>query len=113
MFARWRFLLVTVACCAAGCVNPQSTRLPSVYGGDPRLDPADQQRVERRDLERHDPFPSATAGPQTFTRPQGHVDQRNDIRRAREEALLRGLNRNGVTTPPSSRSDPYPDTVRD
>jgi hypothetical protein len=113
MFARRQFLLVTVACCATGCLNPQSTRLPTLYGGDPRLDPRDQQQVERRDLERHDPFPSTTAGPQTFTRPRGHVEERTDIRRTKEEALLRGINRDGVTTPPSSQRDPYPDTVRE
>lgn len=114
MFPRRPLLFVILACCAAGCVNPRTTRLPSLYGGDPRLSPRDQEVVERRDLERHDPFASNSAGPQTFTRPRGHVEERSDIRRTREEALLRGMNRNGVySPPPSSQADPYPATVRE
>jgi hypothetical protein len=114
MFARGPFLFVSLACCATGCLNPQTTRLPSLTSGDPRIaDPQERDRAERRDLERHDPFPSNSAGPQTFTRPRGHVEERTDIRRIREEAMLRGMNRNGVDSQPSSKLDPYPDTVRE
>jgi hypothetical protein len=114
MFARRNLLLVTVACCAAGCLNPRTTRLPTVAGADPRFEPRVQQQVEGRSLERHDPFPSESAGPQTFTRPRSYLDDRSNIRRTREEALLRGMDRNGVVAPPpSSKQEPYPDTVRE
>jgi len=98
---------IVVACLAAGCLNPRYTRLPRLISGDPR--------AERADLERHDPFPSRTLGTETFTRPQGHIDQRSDVRRIREEAALRGMNRNPpVTQPfPQSSRKPYPDTVPD
>ena len=90
----------------AGCLNPRTTRFPTWYVGDPR--------VEQRALERHDPFPSRTMGPETNVRPQGHINQRSDIRRLNEENALRGLDQRRI--PPGSApttTDPYPATVRE
>lgn len=91
----------------SGCVNPMTTRLPTLATVDPR--------VEKRSFERHDPLPSKTAGPETFSRPRGFIEQRSEIRRTRENARLRGLNRDRIPPTPPIRSSEleYPDTVRE
>ena len=80
--------------------------MPTFATGDPRL--------EKRDLERHDPFPSRTAAPDTQTRPRGFNVQRSEIRRIREEDALRGLQRRQEVPAnkiPTSQLE-YPQSVR-
>jgi len=76
---------------------------------------AGHPEVERRGFEQHDPFARNELGPKTFTRPQGYVDQRSEIRRIREEQALRGLDRRRVPAqpPPNSSRRPYPGSVRE
>lgn len=98
-------LTASLLSCLAGCYNP-SVRLPTWQVGDPR--------VEQRALERHDPFPSRSMGPELYTRPPGYIEQRTDVRRLREENALRGLDRNRIPTGPgASTNNPYPDAVRE
>jgi hypothetical protein len=89
-----------------GCLNPSSTRMPRFETGSPR--------AEKVGLQQHDPFPSSTAGPDTFSRPRGFNQQRTEIRRIREAELLRGMNREqNLSSPqvPAAELE-YPNTVR-
>ena len=102
--------MLVASCCLTGCLNPRTTRLPSLSSGRT----PEEQRAEKLDLERHGPFPSRTAGPVMFTRPQGHIEPRTDVRQTKEQAILRGMKREpNVPAPfPSSGNDPYPNIVR-
>ncbi len=95
---------------AAGCLNPQTTRMPRL-NGDPLHDP----RKEQASLEYYDPYPSRSLGPDTFSRPQGYNDQRSDTRRIREAQILRSINRDGQRTDPPTPTtqNNYPGVVRD
>ncbi|MFQ5732077.1 MAG: hypothetical protein ACE5KM_08985 [Planctomycetaceae bacterium] len=103
-----RFITVTAIAvgCTIGCARNPSVRLPTWHVGNPE--------VERRSLERHGAFPSRSMGPPTDTRPQGHIEQRTDVRRLREENALRGLDRRGIPAGPGSTTNfPYPAAVRE
>ncbi len=100
-------LLFVGTVCLGGCLNPMTTRLPTLATGDPR--------AEKRSLERFDPFPSTTEGPATYSRPRGFIEQRSEIRRTRENERFRGFNRENV---PEGQAIPsaeleYPNTVRE
>lgn len=91
-------------CAVVGCPNPRNTRFPMLAPSNPD--------VERRLLERHDPFPDANLGPETVQRPRGTVRQRTVPRKAYEDRVLNGLKYESVPPgqpiPPSAR---YPDAV--
>lgn len=105
-------LAIVVPCFAASCAG---RGLPWRVG-DPR--------EERPRAERHDPFPSAELGPDTYTRPQSFTQPRSDVRRIREEEAHRQLFSNQppgyppgqsgppVQTGPSSQNT-YPGVVRE
>ncbi len=100
-------LLFVVASLAEGCATPVTTRLPTFATGSPN--------AERKAFERDDPFPSASNGPETYSRPRGFTEQRSEIRSMRENSRFRGFNRDGASPDPGIPSSKleYPNTVRD
>ena len=102
---RWfeRFGLFTAVLLLAGCPAPQTTRLPTLEQGHPL--------VEKRSMERHDPFPDRELGPDTYARPREFNDQRTQTRRALEERMLQGMQGVGPA-PPQIPGAQYPDAVR-
>ena len=65
-----------------GCLNPGTTRLPSLATGPPAL--------ERRSFEHFDPYADDKLGPETNTRPPSFENAREPQRRAIEGQMLRG-----------------------
>ncbi|MCH8829708.1 MAG: hypothetical protein IID45_09045 [Planctomycetes bacterium] len=102
---RTEILLVLSAVLLSGCLNPARTRLPALQTGSPQ--------AERKALERHDPFPSNTAGPDTFVRPRGFTEQRTQSRQIREDEVWKQRRRDRQIQPgaPSSQRE-YPQSVR-
>lgn len=95
---------IAVAAGATGCVNPGRTQLPTVAPGPPA--------AERRSLERFDPYPDRTLGPETFTRPSEFRQGRAPQRQAAENRLLQGTPT--PAAPPGYSTGAYrdPDVVR-
>ena len=77
---------------AAGCINPRTTELPT-------LRPSRPPAAERRSLERFDPFPDPTLGPETETRPESFQRGREPQRRAQENQHFQGAAPAGPVAP--------------
>jgi hypothetical protein len=71
------------ACAAfAGCLNPGTTRLPTLATGPPA--------AERRSFEHFDPYADDKLGPETNTRPPSFENNREPQRKAIEGQLMEG-----------------------
>lgn len=78
-----RAALIAGLLAVSGCINPFTTRLPTVATGPPE--------IERQLYQRHDPFPLSESGPGTQSRPRGFENPRPLPRRIEEERFLQGL----------------------
>lgn len=93
---------------AAGCLNPQTTRFPDLRLVDPQQHPQSEvTRRERLSQEFHDPFPSNDMGPNTFTRPQGHIENRANSRRVQQAQILRNRIQDGYSPDPPGPTTYY------
>lgn len=84
----------------AGCLNPGTTRLPTLATGHPA--------VERRSFEHFDPYADDKLGPETNTRPPSFENGRDPQRKAIEGQLLQGAP--VVPTAPGFTTGAYRDT---
>lgn len=83
----------------AGCLNPGTTRLPTVA-------PA-PNAVERRSLGHFDPFADRDLGPETDTRPREFLEARDPQRQSLEGRFLQGAPAGPV--PPGYSTGAYRD----
>ena len=97
------FFMLALGGVVAGCFNPAVTRLPTLEPSHPA--------IEKRSLERHDPFPNDRLGPATQVRPRAFEEPRTEPRKNLEEDILQGRIRAGGV-PQGTRNPQYPGVVR-
>lgn len=86
----------------SGCFSSDQTRLPSWGVNSPN--------VERREYQKHDPYPDTSYGPDLQTRPREFSTQRTETRRAVENRTLLGTPPNTPSSLPSTNQE-YPLSV--
>ena len=104
----WGASLASLLLLTTGCITPYNTKFPS-FGFKNSL-------VEKRSYEIHDPYPDASLGPDTQTRPRGFDIERREPRRKREQNfLLQSQPELGIPTPTPPAGGPtgwkYPNVV--
>ncbi len=67
--------------------------------------------VEKRAFSLHDPLPEQDAGPDTFSRPRGFIDQRSEPRRTVEGRPLLDNAPTGLGVQPGPGTSEYPEVV--
>lgn len=91
-----RLLLVSlVLISGAGCLNPSTTRLPTLF-------PSESAEMQRREAQIQDPYPDATAGPPTDFRPLGFQAQRSVPQQAKDR-FYSGYLRNQFSPQPTTQ----------
>lgn len=100
--ARW---LLPGAVLVCGCLNPFTTKLPSVHPRHPE--------AEKKSYQLHDPYPSEELGPETLSRPRGFDVPRSEQRRALESQMLPQTPPNETPATPRHprRNRQYPQSV--
>ena len=104
----WGLSLTSLLLLTSGCITPYNTQFPS-FGFKHPL-------VEKRSYEIHDPYPDASLGPDTQSRPRGFDIERREPRRKREQNfLLQSQPEPGIPTPTPPAGGPtgwkYPHVV--
>lgn len=95
----WRFAHLIPLALIVGCLNPATTRLPTLAPGHPA--------AERRSLSHYDPLPDQSLGPETDSRPPDFSRAREPQRRSLEGQLLPGAPAGPV--PPGFSTGAYRD----
>jgi len=96
--------LPILACLAAGCINPYTTRTPQVASRG--------SEYERRESQIQDPYPDRNLGPDPGFRPLGFQDQRSEVQLAKDRSYAGFIRTQAVRQPvPMPGAPVYPDSL--
>jgi len=91
----WSGLSLTslILLAGSGCLNPATTRLPTLFS-------QESAEMQRREAQIQDPYPDATAGPQTGFRPLNFQKQRSEPQQSKDR-FYSGYLRNQFNAQPT------------